>query len=79
MDSRSPVIEISPNTAVLLYLGLCLFIILAIWGWQHFSKRNKKLNLTEKKLVICEFCHYAYLDMGIKKVTKCPQCQSYNG
>lgn len=72
-------IEISSNTAIMIYLGVSIFSILAVWGWHHWSGKKKKIQLGEKKLVLCEFCHFAYLDNGIKKVTRCPQCQSYNG
>lgn len=78
MDGGRAMIEINSNTAVIIYLGLCLFSILGIWGWQHFYRRNRKIILAQKKLTVCEYCHFAYLDNGIKNVTKCPQCQSFN-
>jgi uncharacterized paraquat-inducible protein A len=71
-------IELSANTAFMLYLGMTLAVLLGIWTWQSYdSRRNKSISL-EQELFVCEYCHFAYLEEGIKEVTRCPQCQSFN-
>lgn len=71
-------IEISSTTAIMLYLCLTLAILLFLWGQHHYYARKKKLDLSHQKLIVCEYCHNAYLDRSDKNITQCPQCQSYN-
>jgi hypothetical protein len=71
-------IELSPTTALMLYLSFTLGTLLAIWGIHHYSSRKKKVNLSNQKLHICEYCHFAYLGKVDTTVSKCPQCSSYN-
>lgn len=71
-------IEISTNTALMLYLGVTLIILMGVWSTQHFRRRHQKIVKDEQELLICEFCHFAYLEDIAKPVTKCPQCQSFN-
>ena len=71
-------IELSPNTAFLIYLGLTLTTILALWIVSHYRTYKRQFLPLEQELNICEFCHYAYLDRGDKKITKCPCCDSFN-
>jgi len=71
-------IELYPTTALMLYLCVTLAVLFGIWGYQHYTGRNKKVITSEKKLQVCEYCHFAYLaDIG-KNVSQCPQCQSFN-
>lgn len=71
-------IELSANTAVMLYLGLTLGILLGIWGYHHYRSRSKKIFTEEQELLVCEYCHFAYLEDITKSVNQCPQCQSFN-
>lgn len=71
-------IELSPTTALMVYLGLALAAILSIWIFNHYSARKKVFLPEEKKLHVCEFCHFAYLDVTEKEITKCPRCTSFN-
>ncbi len=71
-------IEISPITALMLYLCLTLGILLGIWVYHHFRSRKKKIVVIEKKLFVCEYCNNAYLDGIVNSLTKCPQCGSFN-
>lgn len=71
-------IEISPNTAVMLYLGLTLAVLLGIWCSHHYFSRKEKISLLEQELLVCEYCHCAYLEDLGKKITQCPQCRSFN-
>lgn len=71
-------IELSPTTAVNLYLALTLTLLLSLWGFHHYSTRRKKIIAEDNELLVCEFCHFAYLAEIGKAVTKCPQCTSFN-
>ncbi len=71
-------IELTPITALMLYLCLTLATLMGIWGWHHLSSRKKKIVITEQELLVCEYCHFAYLAQISKGVTKCPQCDSFN-
>jgi hypothetical protein len=71
-------IELSTSAAINLYLGMTLTIILGIWFYHHYTGRYKKVITTDRELLVCEFCHFAYLCEKEKTVTQCPQCQSYN-
>lgn len=71
-------IELSPTTALMLYLGITLFTLLGLWVSRHYQTRGRKIHLPEKDLYICEYCHFAYLEEGIKKINRCPQCHSFN-
>lgn len=71
-------ITLLPATAAMLYLLMTLTVLLGLWISQHYKTRGKKLSLEEHELLICEYCHNAYLGNKIKTVTQCPQCKSYN-
>lgn len=71
-------IELSPTTAIMLYLCITLATLLAIWGYHHYYSRMKKVDISQEKLIICEYCHYTYLDQIAKPITKCPQCESFS-
>jgi ribosomal protein L37AE/L43A len=71
-------IELSPTTAFMIYLGLTLAVLLGIWLSQHFRGRKKKLMIAEQELFVCEYCHFCYLEMKGRPVTQCPQCESFN-
>lgn len=65
-------------SAFLLYLGLTLGTLLALWIYHDLRSRRRKIELSEIHLYTCEFCHKRYLDDKMKKVTQCPECDSYN-
>lgn len=71
-------IEIAPNTAIMIYLAITLSTILSLWLYAHLVKRNKKIITTKQHLLICEYCQCAYVEDNTKDVTKCPDCQSFN-
>ena len=71
-------IELTPQTALMIYLCLTLATLLGIWSYHHFFARKKKIVVMEQKLIVCEYCYNAYLDQIEKGVTKCPQCGSFN-
>lgn len=71
-------IELSPNTALMLYLGFTLAVLFGIWVASHYRRRKRNFLPLEKELVVCEFCLFAYIDEGAKKVTRCPRCESFN-
>lgn len=71
-------IELTTNTAAMLYLLITLTVLLGIWASHHFRSRKNKIVIIEQELRICEYCHYAYLYSRAKPITQCPQCQCYN-
>ena len=71
-------IVLAPTTAIMLYLLTTLLAILGIWSWRHYQTRQKKVVTIQKELIVCEYCHFAFLEEKAKKVSQCPQCQSYN-
>lgn len=71
-------IELTFNTALMLYLSLTLFAVLGVWGYSHYHFQRKKIISAEKTLFICEYCHCAYLAESLRNVNRCPQCNSFN-
>lgn len=71
-------IVLTPITALMLYLCLTLATLLCIWGWHHWKSRTRKVIVVEEELLVCEYCHFAYLGQIGKGVTACPQCGSFN-
>lgn len=70
--------EITSGTAIMIYLGITLGTILCLWIAQHYYRRQKKPITSSQKLLLCEYCQFAYLADISKEVTQCPQCHSYN-
>jgi len=71
-------IELSPITALMVYLGMTLSCVLFVWIFYYWTARKKTILPNEKKLYVCEFCRFAYLDIPEKNITRCPSCHSYN-
>ena len=71
-------IELSFATAFMLYLLVTIGTLLTIWVIHHYKSRDKKVIIDDKSLTVCEYCHYAYLEERGKKLSKCPQCHSFN-
>lgn len=71
-------IELTTNTAIMLYLSLTLSTLLGLWVYHHYSTRSKKVDISDQELHVCEYCHFAYLDEIETPITRCPQCKSYN-
>ncbi|MEC7838897.1 MAG: hypothetical protein VX777_02525 [Chlamydiota bacterium] len=71
-------IQVAPNTAIMIYLALTLSSILGVWIFSHLTRRQHKIITTENQLRICEYCQCAYVDDISKEVTQCPECKSFN-
>ena len=71
-------IELSANTAFMLYLSLTLVTIMGLWLYHHYQSRRKKIVTDEHELHVCEYCHCVYLDADFKEITQCPQCKLFN-
>lgn len=71
-------IEVAPNTAIMIYLALTLATIFGLWVYTHLIKRKEKVLTTTKQLLVCEYCQCAYVEDQSKEVTECPECHSYN-
>lgn len=71
-------IELPFNTLLALYLFLTLGTVLCIWAYSHYRGRKRVFFTAEKKLTICEYCHFAYLEEDSKGLSRCPRCSLYN-
>lgn len=71
-------IKVSSTTAAMIYLSLTMMVVLGLWVYHHYISRKKKIIIAEEELLVCEYCHFAYLASISKKLTKCPQCQCFN-
>lgn len=71
-------IELTFNTAFMMYLASTLIILLGIWCYSNYRGQHREAISNEHKLFVCEYCHFAYLEKSFKKVHQCPQCQSFN-
>lgn len=71
-------IELSATTAAMLYLCLTLVVLLGLWSYHHYQSRRKKVLTVAQELLVCEYCHTAYLGNISKNVTQCPLCHCYN-
>lgn len=71
-------IKVEIRTALLLYLALFLLLYLGSWIFSHLRQRNKVALPPLYFLSTCEYCHYHYLGRTGEKITKCPQCGSFN-
>lgn len=71
-------IELAPNTALMIYLGLTCCLVLGIWVYHHFVYQQRPRFRPQHELHICEFCQSVYMTSLNKEITKCPQCQTLN-
>ena len=71
-------IEVDTATALLIYLGFFLFLCLGMWVFTHLKNRNKVTLPPLYILSTCEYCHFDYLGKNGEKISKCPQCGSFN-
>jgi len=71
-------IKVEMTTALLLYLGLFLFLCFGAWVFSHIKQRKKQSLPPLYILSTCEYCHYQYLGRNGEKISKCPQCESFN-
>lgn len=71
-------IDLTFNTAFMLYLGLTLIGVMGVWIYSHYRTRKQVFFPNEKTLFQCEFCHYAYVDESAKQLNRCPQCGLIN-
>jgi len=70
-------IELSSATAIMTYLAMTTFFLLALWGYQGCYK-SRKIELLPQQLFVCEYCCCAYLDRRVRLLTRCPQCHMLN-
>ncbi len=60
-----------------LYLGLTLLSIFGFWLYFHYRSRKKIVLPDKKRLFVCEFCHFSFLQEPLKSTHRCPQCHCY--
>lgn len=71
-------IQLSLQTAVLLYAGILGAIVFVIWAYTEFTVRRPQRHLGRQFLWRCVFCSYLYLDESSEFYTECPRCGSIN-
>lgn len=71
-------ISISITTAVWIYLSFFLSILTFIWLLHYLKNREKNKVSPYKAMRICHYCHFPYLELSNKEISKCPQCQCFN-
>ena len=71
-------IELAPQTAIMIYLCIAIAVMLFLWIQQHFKTRKKTLVMDDKQLVTCEYCKCPYCAEIEKKISECPKCHSLN-
>lgn len=67
-------IEVAPETACILYLGLGLGLVLTLW----LLTKKKEIAPFHQRLRSCEFCQHRYLEEANRAISRCPQCQLLN-
>lgn len=77
-DTVAIAIALERSNAFLIYLGGTLGTLLALWMVHNFRAQRRKIILPEVQLFSCEYCQHNYLEAKDKKVTKCPECASFN-
>ena len=71
-------IEVLPDTAFMIYLGITIFTIMGFWlRYYLYSKKKEVLSfpISQRR---CEFCRFHYLEDAAKTVSRCPQCRFLN-
>ncbi len=71
-------IELSPQTAIMLYLCGAIGVVIFLWIRGHFKSRSKAVLPPQKRLNTCEYCCNPYLSDLDQNVTECPKCRSLN-
>lgn len=71
-------IAINAVTACVLYLGVTLAILLALWVSQHLKSRRRRVRAVFQELATCEYCQTAYLMEVGRPLSRCPSCHSFN-
>lgn len=71
-------IEVSPETACIIYLGLTVVAVFIAWIKHNKKNQSKEIITFTSGKITCEFCNFSYVDDVRKSLTRCPQCQFMN-
>ena len=71
-------IQISLTTALVMYSAILGLVVFAIWAYTELTTRRSYHVLEKQDLWRCVFCGYVYLDERAERVSRCPQCGSFN-
>ena len=71
-------IEVNPDTACVLYLGVAILTVIGVWFFQHKRAKKKEILTFNTTHFTCEFCYAKYLEDPTKVLTRCPECHSLN-
>jgi Zn finger protein HypA/HybF involved in hydrogenase expression len=70
-------IEVSPDTACMLYLSLALAVMIVSWYKSHAKFKKKEIIKYEQIRKTCEFCNHSFLENPELAVPRCPQCHCF--
>ena len=71
-------IEVTPETACVLYLGLAISALMLAWFFHHKKAVKKTVITFHKSNFSCEFCHFTFVEDPSKPLVRCPECHSLN-
>ncbi len=70
-------IEVTPDTACMLYVGG--MVITLFWAWFKSMRKDRKKDVQRVLHVVhCEFCASGYTSSSISLLSRCPNCGLIN-
>jgi len=71
-------IEISPETACMLYVGGILLLLLLTWVFHSRKAKHRDIVKLTTVHATCEYCGSSYLVESFTTFHRCPHCQCLN-
>jgi hypothetical protein len=71
-------IEVSPETACMLYVGGLLGLLIFAWIRHSLVTKNREIIVAKSRHHSCEFCSHSYLIDSLTAYHRCPQCKCLN-
>lgn len=71
-------IELSPETACMIYVGGLLFLLMGSWIAYSYSTKHKEVTLHKNVHHVCEFCSTPFIVDSLTIYHRCPNCQCLN-
>ena len=71
-------IEIAPETACMLYVGILLFLLLTTWLLRTRKAKYRDIIRLTTIHATCEYCGTSYLVESFTTFHRCPHCQCLN-
>jgi hypothetical protein len=71
-------IEIAPETACMLYVGILLITLLCTWLYHSHKARHRDIAKLTPTYIMCEYCSSSYLTESFTSLHRCPHCHCMN-